>query len=81
MRIEITKETEKRLNKIRSENYIFGKGHTGTVRFLVDYYEKHGELVNVLEKHLEAVPQLIEEGFRNALRNAVLNILKPAKEE
>lgn len=76
MRIEVDEETEQVLDRIRRQEYsIYGKGHSGTVKFLAKFYEEHKSLETLLEKHLGEIPAVIQREFLNAMRGAVTNIL------
>jgi len=75
LRIEIDDEMEKVLDRIRRQQYsIYGKGHSGTVKFLARFYEEHTSLEALLEKYLGQIPEVIRKEFLNSLRNAVTNI-------
>lgn len=79
MRVLVDGKTEEKLNKIASENYIYGKGHTNTIAFLVRYYRTHGALEKVVDKKLEQIPEIIETQTRKVIRDFVANLFKPVE--
>jgi len=80
MRIEVDKEIKEELDQIKAENYIFGKGHSETIAFLIRHYKTHEKLEEVIKKHLSETREIIEKSFLNALRTAIINLLKPREE-
>ena len=76
MRIELPQQTEERLDKVKRAHHILGKGHADTVRFLLDFHERHKAVEKVLDERLVEVETLIERGMLKALRTIVLNVLK-----
>lgn len=79
MRIDIDADTLKLLEAIRSENYIYGKGHTNTVRFLARYYNRHKGVEKLLEQELTKIPAIIREAFKAALRDGIANLFAAAE--
>jgi hypothetical protein len=77
MRIEVNNEVKKELDRIKAENYIFGKGHSDTIAFLIKYYKSHEKIEEMIKRHFSEIPTIIEKSFLNALRTAVTNLLKP----
>ena len=75
MRIEVDPKLEKALDRIKTEHYIFGKGHSDTVRYLVEYYEQHKAVEQVLKEELAKIPDSIENGFLQAMRTVMNNLL------
>lgn len=75
MRIEIDPKIEEALNRIKAEHYIFGKGHSDTVRYLVESYERHKAVDAVLKEELGKIPEAIETGLLRALRTVMANLL------
>lgn len=81
MRVEIDQATEQKLEQIRREEWrISGKGHSDTVRFLASFYLQHESLRKLLEEQLQQIPGLMEQGVRNALRDALLNLIQARSE-
>lgn len=78
MRIDIDEDTLKLLEAIRSENMIFGKGHTNTVRFLARYYAQHKAVEKLLEKELAKIPAIITNSFREAMRDGISKLFSAA---
>lgn len=77
MRIEIDKETEKVLESVKAKHYLYGKGHTDTVRFLVRYYREHEAVAKVVDQRLGEMQRIIKEAFLEALRDALTQIFQP----
>lgn len=77
MRIEVNDEIKEELDRIKAENYIFGKGHSDTIAFLIQYYNSHKKIEEMIKDHLSEIPTIIEKSFLNALKTAVINLLKP----
>lgn len=75
MRIEIDPKIEKVLDTIKAEHYIFGKGHSDTIRYLVEYYERHQAIEKVLQEELGKIPDAIETGLLRAMRVVMANLL------
>lgn len=76
MRIEVDPKIEKALDKVKAEHYIYGKGHSDTVRYLVEYYERHQAIEKVLQEELGKIPDAIETGLLNAMRTVIANLLR-----
>lgn len=82
MRIEIDSELGKLLDQVKTaEPTIYGRGHSETVRFLVNYYHNHKpldlllkDLQRVLGMFLEELPEIIE----TAMVAAVLKAMRHA---
>ena len=80
MRIELPDQMLERLEKIKRTHHIWGKGHTDTVRYLLDYYDEHEAVEKVLDQRLAGIERIIESGMRKALRNVIVNLRKEADE-
>jgi len=83
MRIEIDPKIQERLDTIKAEHYIFGKGHSDTVRYLVEFYERRKAVDAVLKEELGKIPEAIESGLLRAMRTVMANLLseKPQTEQ
>ena len=75
MRIEVDTTLETALNRIKAAKWLGGKGHTDTIRFLVDYYETHGALTTVIRQLERDIPGLIEQGMLSGFRSVVHKLL------
>ena len=75
MRIEINPKIEEALDRVKAEHHIYGKGHTDTVSYLVEFYERHAAVDVVLKRELGRIPEAIETGCLHAMRTVVLNLL------
>ena len=76
-RIEIDEQLEIDLNEIKSQKFLYGKGHTSTIRFLVSQYQQHKQVSKVLERELSKIPEQMEESITKVIRNVFMNITKP----
>lgn len=76
MRIELDKETEKQLDQIRREKYIYGKGHANTVVFLLRFYQRHRSIEKMVDKKLSEIPAIIERVARKTLKTIIVNLFK-----
>lgn len=83
MRIEIDPKIEKALDTIKAEHYIFGKGHSDTIRYLVEFHERHQAVDAVLKEELGKIPDAIQNGLLRAIRTVIANLLseKPKTEQ
>ena len=80
MRIEINSELAQKLDAIKSARYIYCKGHSDTVAYLVRYYEQHGTVEKLLEQELAKIPEAIHKAFLKAMRTTVTNLLSDKSE-
>lgn len=78
MRIEIDEQLEKMLDEIKRKQYISGKGHTETVRYLARYHEQYGSIKELIEQKLSDMNEKIEKGILAAFKSVIMNILKPS---
>ena len=77
MRIEVDKQTEDMLNKIREGNWsIGGKGHTDTIRFLAQFHQEHQSIETLLNTELKLIEGKVETAVRQVFRSVVLNLLQ-----
>ena len=77
MRIEIDEQLEKDLDEIKSKKYLYGKGHTSTIRHLVNHYYQHEKVSKVLEEELKKIPETMEASVTKVIRNVFMNLTKP----
>ena len=77
MRIEIDIDLEKDLDEIKSQKYLYGKGHTSTIRFLVNQHQQHKQVSKVLENELKKIPEIMEASVTKVIRNVFMNLTKP----
>ena len=63
MRIEVNDEVKKELDRIKAENYIFGKGHSDTITFLIQYYNSHKKIEEII-KDLSKVESLLRKDIK-----------------
>lgn len=75
MRIDIDSELENVLEGIKQKNWISGKGHTETVRFLANHYKEYGSIEKLIEQKLSHIEETLEKGIINAFRKILNNIL------
>jgi hypothetical protein len=76
-RIEVDEQLEKDLDQIKSEKCLYGKGHTSTIRHLVNHYKQHKEVSEVLHRELSRIPEQMKESITEVLQRFFLNLLKP----
>jgi hypothetical protein len=81
-RIEVPNELFPKLDAIKNKEYIAGKGHGGTIQFLIAEHEKVGTINALIDKRLEEIPDLIRDGIEDALKQFFINLVttKPRDE-
>lgn len=75
MRIDVDQDLEKELDKIKQQRWISGKGHTETVRYLVNHYKQYGSIENLVEQKLSEIQGIIESSILGAFRKILNNLL------
>lgn len=75
MRIDVDEDLEKELDAIKSKNWISGKGHTETVRFLARFYKEHGSIERLIDQKLSNIQETIENSILAAFRKILNNLL------
>ena len=75
MRIEVDEDLEKKLDAIKNKKYMGGKGHTETLRFLLDHYEQTQSIEKVLDQRLGNIEKNIEQGIFKGFKRVLQNIL------
>lgn len=75
MRIDIDQDLEKQLDEIKRKQWISGKGHTETVRFLANHYNEHSSIEKLIDQKLSNIQESLEKGIINAFRKILNNIL------
>ena len=73
-RIDINENLEKALEKIKREHYIYGKGYSNTIGFLVDYYIKTEGIIQVCTKEISEITPTIEKALRKVFRDFIANL-------
>jgi len=63
------------LDEIKRKQYITGKGHTETVRYLTRYHEQYGSIKDLIDQKLSNMNEKIEKGILAALHTVINNIL------
>ena len=81
LRIEIDRDLERLLDEIKRREWIGGRGHSETVRFLAHYYLQHKAVEEIIDQRLREIPKVIQESFRECIRTAITNLLKAGGEE
>lgn len=81
LRIEIDDEVLELLDEIKRREWIGGRGHSETVRFLAHYYLQHKAVEEIIDQRLREIPKVIQESFRECIRTAITNLLKAGDEE
>ena len=82
MRIEIDGDLERLLDEIKRREWrISGRGHSETVRFLVNYYFQHQAVEEIIDQRLGEIPKVIQQSFLECARTAITNLLKAGDEE
>jgi len=81
MRIEIDRDLERLLDEIKRREWIGGRGHGETVRFLAHYYLQHKAVEEILDERLSEIPKVIQRCFLDSIRIAIQNLLKAGDEE
>ncbi len=75
MRIEIDQELEKRLDAIKSNKWISGKGHTETIRFLIGHYEQTQSIEALINQKLSNIDKTVEQSIFKGFKRVLQNIL------
>jgi len=75
-RIEIDEQLDKDLQQIKLDKFLYGKGFTSTIRYLVDHYNQHKDVSEVLERELQKIPEQMQKSVETTFRNIVLNLIK-----
>ena len=75
-RVELDEQLDKDLQQIKSTKYLYGKGFTSTIRYLVDHYNQHQNVSEVLEKELQKIPEQMQKSVETTFRNIVCNLIK-----
>jgi dihydroneopterin aldolase len=60
MRIDIDERDEQRLNEIKRKRYNGGKGHSETIKWLLDYYEQHESIERLIENKFDQLNEKLE---------------------
>ena len=75
MRIEVDEDLEKKLEAIKSKKWFSGKGHTETIRFLLDHYEKTQSIEKLIDQKLEGIDKTIEQSILKGFKKIIQNII------
>lgn len=75
MRIEVDQELEKKLDNVKTKKWISGKGHTETIRFLLEHYEQTQSVEKLIDQKLSNIEKTIEQGIFKAFKRVLQNIL------
>jgi hypothetical protein len=75
MRIEVDQEIEKKLDAVKTKKWISGKGHTGTICFLLDHYEQTQSVEQLIDQKLSNIEKTIEQGIFKGFKRVLQNIL------
>jgi hypothetical protein len=76
MRLEIDPELNEMLDKIKEERWgISGRGHTGTVRFLANYYRDTEPIAKQLKTFIDGLAVEIRRSFVEGLREVLADFL------
>jgi hypothetical protein len=75
MRIEVDEDLEKKLEALKSKKWFGGKGHTETIRFLIDHYEQTQSIEKLIEQKLSNVDKTIEESILKGFKKVIQNII------
>lgn len=75
MRIEIDQELEKKLEAVKTKKWIGGKGHTETIRFLVEHYEQTQSVEKLIDQKLNNIDRIIEQSIFKGFKRVIKNIL------
>lgn len=74
-RIDVSPDLEKKLDEVKQRNYIYHKGHSETIRWLVEFYEKHESLEKLIDNKLSNIDQRLRESILRAFKQVITNIL------
>jgi hypothetical protein len=75
MRIEIDEDLEKKLDAIKTKKWFSGKGHTETIRFLIDHYEQTQSIEKMIDQKLSDVDRTIEQSILKGFKRVIQNII------
>jgi hypothetical protein len=75
VRIDIDQDLEKELDEVKRKQWISGKGHTETVRFLANHYKDYSSIEKLIDQKLSSIEKSLEKGIINAFRTILNNLL------
>ena len=75
MRIDADDSLGERLDIVKTELYIGGKGHSETIRRLIDHYEQNRDLNKILDRHMAEIQKTVETGILDAFKRVIKNLL------
>jgi len=75
MRIEVDQDIEKKLDAVKNQKWISGKGHIETIRFLLEHYEQTQSIEKLLNQKLSTIDGTIEQAIFKGYRRVLKNIL------
>jgi|LSQX01.1.fsa_nt_gb predicted CopG family antitoxin len=75
MRIDADDSLGKKLNKVKAELYAGGKGHSETIRRLIDNYEQNSDLTQILDRRMAEIQKTVETGILDAFKLVIKNLL------
>jgi hypothetical protein len=75
LRIDVDGDLEQLLDEIKQKEWISGKGHTETVRFLARHYKEHGSIEKLIDQKLRDIQGTIENSILGAFRKILHNLL------
>ncbi|MDI9576926.1 MAG: hypothetical protein IAX22_03375 [Candidatus Bathyarchaeota archaeon] len=75
MRIDADDTLGERLDKVKADLYIGGKGHSETIRRLIDHYEQNRDLNKILDIRMAEIQRTVESGILDAFKRVIKNLL------
>lgn len=75
MRIDADDTLGERLDKVKAELYIGGKGHSETIRRLIDHYEQNRDHNKILDIRMAEIQRTVESGILDAFKRVIKNLL------
>ena len=75
MRIDADDTLGERLDKVKAGLYIGGKGHSETIRRLIDHYEQNRDLNKILDIRMAEIQRTVESGILDAFKRVIKNLL------
>jgi predicted CopG family antitoxin len=75
LRIDADDSLGERLDKVKAELYIGGKGHSETIRRLIDHYEQNRDFNKILDRRMAEIQKTVESGILEAFKRVIKNLL------